>query len=245
MNYDQYEKDIGRLSKLTGGHIGLLKLQGGEPLLNDRLIDYIKVTRKYFPNSRICLFTDGMLLYKWGAEYDLWTHVKENEIEIRMTEYPININIEKIKNQARDCGIPIFVDPPPFGKGARLWIFSEIGNLKYKGIKTSVKHPFTRNRCNEKFRWISCYQFNESIVLRDGKIYTCPMIPYSHYFNEYFQENLEVKDDCYIDIYSVSSFDEIAEFCTHRTSFCDYCAVHKRHSISWKQSKHDISEWML
>ena len=71
------------------------------------------------------------------------------------------------------------------------------------------------------------------------------MIPYAHYFNEYFNKNLEVKEDSYIDIYQAQSFEEIAEFCTHRTSFCDYCAVHKRNSRSWKQSEHNIEEWTL
>ena len=71
------------------------------------------------------------------------------------------------------------------------------------------------------------------------------MIPYAHYFNDAFGQNLEVKEDCYIDIYKASSFKEIAEFCTHRTSFCDYCAVHKRSARDWKQSEHDINEWVL
>lgn len=67
LDFDQYVKDIKRLSKLTGGKIGLMKLQGGEPLLNDRLIDYIAVTREAFPDSYVCIFTDGLLLNKWGG----------------------------------------------------------------------------------------------------------------------------------------------------------------------------------
>lgn len=82
-------------------------------------------------------------------------------------------------------------------------------------------------------------------MLRDGKVYTCPMIPYAHFFNEKFNVNLEVKEDCFIDIYKAKTMEEITEFCTHRTSFCDYCAVHHRSVLEWKQSSHDISEWTL
>jgi len=67
LDFDQYVKDIKRLAKLTGGKIGLMKLQGGEPLLNERLIDYMKVTREVFPDSHICVFTDGLLLNQWGG----------------------------------------------------------------------------------------------------------------------------------------------------------------------------------
>lgn len=67
LDFEQYAKDIKRLAYLTDGKIGLMKLQGGEPLLNERLIDYIRVTRESFPESHICLFTDGVLLSKWGG----------------------------------------------------------------------------------------------------------------------------------------------------------------------------------
>lgn len=246
LNYNQYVKDIERIACLTDGKIGLMKLQGGEPLMNSQVLDYIKITRKTFPDSPICLFTDGLLLPKWGkSENNIWEVIRECEVEVRMTQYPISLNLQTIIEDASKYDVPVTFDPPTVGKGARLWIFSEIGALDYKGVKHSVKHPFDLNGCVDKFRWISCYQFNESIVLRDGKIYTCPMIPYSHYFNDYFKQNLKVTDDCYIDIYEATTFEEISEFCTRRTSFCNYCAVNKRYSRPWKQSTHELEEWTL
>lgn len=248
LDYDQYVKDIRRIAELTDGQLGIMKLQGGEPLLNERLIEYMKITREVFPDTLICLFTAGLLLKKWNSddlEKNIWEAIKKYEIEIRLTHYPIPLNIDEIADTARMHGVPVTFEPPEFKKGCRLWIFSEIGALKYRGIKRSVKHPFDLAGEVDKYRWISCYQFNESIVLRDGKIYTCPMIPYAHYFNEAFGQNLEVKEDCYIDIYKASTYQELAEFCTRRTSFCDYCAVHKRSVRDWKQSEHDIREWVL
>jgi hypothetical protein len=249
LDYDQYVNDIKRFAELTCGKIGLFKLQGGEPLLNDRLIDYMKVTREVFPDSYICLFTDGLLLPKWGKnepDKNIWNAVKKYEIEIRMTQYPISYKMDEILADAEKYEIPVTYDPPKCcKKAARLWIFSEIGNPTYKGVKHSTKHPFDLTGEQEKFRWVSCYQFNESIVLRDGKIYTCPMIPYVHYFNEKFNQNLMVNDDCYIDIYKAKSYEEIAEFCTHRTSFCNYCAVQCRSVREWKQSEHLMEEWTL
>lgn len=248
LDYDQYVKDITRLAELTGGRIGLMKLQGGEPLLNERLIDFLKVTREVFSDTYICIFTDGLLLSKWGekeGDENIWTAIKQYECEIRLTRYSIPLNLDIIVKQAEQNDIPIYYDAPPYEKRARLWILSEIGAKEYRGVKRSVKHPFELQGTVDKYRWISCYQFNESIVLRDGKIYTCPMIPYVHYFNKKFDQNLEVKEDCYIDIYKAHSYLEIAEFCTHRTSFCDYCAVHMRNVMDWKQSEHTMEEWVL
>lgn len=126
LNFTQYVNDIQRIAELTGGEIGLMKLQGGEPLLNNRILDYITVTRKVFPNSRICIFTDGLLLPKWG-EKGFWDVVKDCEIEIRMTQYPISLNLDAIIDSARKHDVSVTFDPPQFEKGARLWIFSEIG----------------------------------------------------------------------------------------------------------------------
>lgn len=248
LDFDQYVKDIKRIAELTGGQLGIMKLQGGEPLLNNRLIDYMRVTREVFPDTLICLFTAGVLLKKWNVEdpeKNIWEAMKKYEVEMRLTQYPIPLNIEEIAETAEAHGVDVTYDPPEFKKGCRLWIFSEIGALKYRGVKKSVKHPFDLTGNQEKYRWISCYQFNESIVLNDGKIYTCPMIPYAHYFNEAFGQDLKVKEDCFIDIYKASSYQELAEFCTHRTSFCDYCAVHQRYSLDWKQSEHSMDEWVL
>lgn len=246
LNFDQYVKDIQRLAELTNHHIGLMKLQGGEPLLNERLIEYIKVTREVFPNTYICIFTDGLLLSKWenNSQGNLWEAIKQYEIEVRVTCYPIPLDVEKIKKQVLQYGIPIYTESPPYGKEARIWFLSEIGDQGYRGIKHSVKHPFDLTGRQEPFRFISCYQFNESIVLRDGKIYTCPMIPYVHYFNDYFGVNLQVSEEDYIDIYHVNNYEEIAEFCTQRAPFCRFCAVHCRTSREWKQSGHLMEEWV-
>ena len=88
-----------------------MKLQGGEPLINDRVLDYMKITREIFPNSQICLFTDGLLLPKWSSEQNnIWKVIKECEIEIRMTQYPIPLKLEDIVNAAKEYNIPVTFD---------------------------------------------------------------------------------------------------------------------------------------
>jgi MoaA/NifB/PqqE/SkfB family radical SAM enzyme len=234
LDYDQYVKDIKRLADLTGNHIDMMKLQGGEPLLNNRCIDFIRVTREIFPRTRLWFFTDGLLLLNWEKHPsgNLWQVFKENNVEIQLTIYPINLNYEAVKLKAEEYGVSVSC-------------FAEVGDRAYTGVKHSVKHPFDLKAKQAPWQFISCYQFNESIVLRDGKIYTCPMIPYAHHLNKRFGTNLKVTDDDFIDIYKAKSYDEIAEFCTHRVPFCNYCAVALRSVHEWKQSAHNINEWIL
>lgn len=132
----------------------------------------MQITREVFQNTVICLMTDGLLLDKWNKKEgyeNIWEAVQKYEIEVRLTQYPIPMDMDKIIKAAEFHGIPITFDPPEFKKETRLWIFSEIGDLKYRGVKHSVKHPFDLFGKQEKYRWISCYQFNECIVLRKTK----------------------------------------------------------------------------
>lgn len=54
---------------------------------------------------------------------NIWKIVKEYEIEVRMTQYPISLNLDRIIEDATRFDVPVTFDPPTVGKGARLWIF--------------------------------------------------------------------------------------------------------------------------
>jgi uncharacterized radical SAM superfamily Fe-S cluster-containing enzyme len=47
------ERDLQRLSILSGGNIPAIMLVGGEPLLNPELHEFMRIARLYFPQSRI------------------------------------------------------------------------------------------------------------------------------------------------------------------------------------------------
>jgi len=233
LNLENFKKDMTRLAELTDGHIDIMKLQGGEPLLNDQTIDFIKITRKLFPKAIIFFFTDGLLLKRWEnhPSGNLWQVCHDYNVRIEFTVYPIGIKVEEIQELAQKYDVVLDA-------------FTEVGHRRLDGVKKSVKHPFDLDGKVDKWQFISCYQFNESITLRDGKLYTCPMIPYIDHFNKYFNQNLEVSENDYIDIYKAKTYEELAEFVTHRTDFCRYCKVRERKAYDWKQSNHTIEEYV-
>jgi hypothetical protein len=228
-----FRRDMGRLAELTDGHIDIMKLQGGEPLLNDNAIEFIRITRELFPRAIIFFFTDGLLLKKWEnhPSGNFWQACHDYNVRIEFTVYPIGIKVEEIRALAKKYDVTLDA-------------FTEVGHRRLDGTKKSVKHPFDLEGKVEKWQFISCYQFNESITLRNGKLYTCPMIPYIDHFNKFFNQNLVVTQNDYIDIYKAKSYEELAEFVTHRTDFCRYCKVRDRRAFEWKQSNHTIEEYV-
>ncbi|MBR2068716.1 MAG: radical SAM protein [Candidatus Gastranaerophilales bacterium] len=232
LDIDEFEKDIKRLSELMNGEMGVLKLEGGEPLLHPNAIDFMKIARKYFPKSKILFFSNGILL---ASMEKIFETIKEYDITLMVTTYPIKTDYRKIDELAKKYEI----------KYERFIEASKLSSSNKEECldKLSVHHPFNLKGEIEDYQYISCYHFNECITLRHGKIYTCPIIPYSEYFNKEFNRNLKIKPDCCIDIYKAKNYKEIADFCTKKVSFCSYCDILNRKAKPYALSKKEISEW--
>ena len=84
---EEFEREYARLAEIE--EIGIMRLMGGEPLLNPDFMEYLRIARKYFPNSHICLVTNGTL----GER--LVPHVDEiNELRINVTKSEYHLGIE-------------------------------------------------------------------------------------------------------------------------------------------------------
>lgn len=223
-----FERDMNRLAELCDNYIGIIKLQGGEPTLHPDLISFIEITRKLFPKCVIYLFTNGLLLN--NLSHDFWQACKDYDVTLQLTTYPININVQAIEEKACKYGV-------------KLQVFAEVAN-RLKGEKHSTKHPFDLEGKREKHEFISCYHLNETITLRDGKLYTCSIRPYSNYFNDAFNQELILSEEDGIDIHLAKSYEEIAEFVAKRIPFCDYCDIKNRRIEKWSRSKKNIEEYI-
>ena len=232
LGVDEFRRDMERLAELSRGHIDILKLQGGEPLLHKDICRFIAITRSLFPKSIIFLFTNGLLLMKseHSPDGNLWQYCKDYDVTVQFTTYPINLNVQAIEDKAAEYGVKIDV-------------FAEVSN-RLHGEKHSARLPFDLNGDVENHCFISCYHLNETITLRHGKLYTCSIRPYVEYFNNAFNQNLELSEDDSIDIYKAQSYEELAEFVTRRVPFCRYCDIAKRSSVKWARSNRELSEYV-
>ncbi|MEI0550860.1 4Fe-4S cluster-binding domain-containing protein [Brachyspira intermedia] len=225
-NIEQFEKDIKRLYELTNGSVNRFSLMGGEPLLNKNCKDYFYILRKYFQNSSIWLVTNGILLIEQDDNF--WISCRENNIEIRPTKYPININWEKIEEICKNNDVKlIFFNNPNIAKEMDKTILNLEGNS------------------NTLLNFTNCYLANTCITLKNGKLFTCGLPSNIEHFNRFFDKKLEVTKFDYIDIYEAKNYNEILEFLAKPIPFCRYCDINKWHSIgNWTTSKKDINEYI-
>ena len=219
----QFKSDIKRLSELSEGKILKIALEGGEPLLNPKIEEYVKITRMYFPKSTICIITNGLLLNQKNESF--FNCIKENNIEIEITKYPVNFNYDEIQKRIQNYGIA----------------------CKYYNIgkKTSHKLPIdTEGKQNPIINFINCTTGNNCIYLRNGKLYTCTIAPNIIHFNSFFNKNLPIGNDDCIDIYKADSMKEILALLARPIPFCKYCNISKKTTGNqWKVSEKKIEEW--
>lgn len=111
--------------------------------------------------------------------------------------------------------------------------------------KTSSKTPLDLSKSQNAFEsFTNCWYSNRLSILKNGKIYGCPMTATIEHFNMFYNKNLEVSHlDC-IDIYNVTSYNDILLFLSKPIPFCEYCDVKNWRTIGpWRSSKKDISEY--
>lgn len=86
-----FENDMGRLSSLFA--ISNIKLLGGEPFLYSELDRLVDILIKYFPKTKISIFTNGILEQKI-------IDFKHNypQVNLVQSKYPIINNVDSIKN---------------------------------------------------------------------------------------------------------------------------------------------------
>jgi hypothetical protein len=225
MDINSFEKDIKRISELSGGEIEYLRLSGGEVLQHPQLIDFLTVVRKYLTKGEIAIITNGVLLDKQDEFF--WQSCKRNDIKIYITPYPIKLKFERIMEIAKKYQVAL----EWFSAGDKI-SFTKLP-LNINGNGNAVKN-FKR-----------CTNSNTCVVLRDGKMYACGRPLVVRYFNDYFGQDFKVSEKDCIDIYNVESIDEILDFVCKPIPFCRYCDIdNMKFGIKWGISKKEIGEWV-
>jgi organic radical activating enzyme len=220
-----FKADFERLSFLTNGQVDTISLLGGEPLLHPELNDFLIVSRKYFPNTKIQLVTNGLLLT--SQTEDFWLTCKKYDITIVATKYPINIDYKKIKAIAKEKDVK--------------FEYTEGGD---KTKKTSHCRPLDLTGSqNPVHNFLSCWWANYCIYLENGKIYTCALAPNTKHFSKFFDLDVLLSDNDGISIHQAENIEEILNFLAKPIPFCKYCKVQQISYRKWTRSKREISEW--
>jgi MoaA/NifB/PqqE/SkfB family radical SAM enzyme len=231
LSLEVFEKDLRRLSELTD-KLSVIKLLGGEPLLHPQIIDFIKISRNYFPNTLIQITTNGILLEKQDNIF--WAACRDNNVTVSISTYPININIDIVEKIARNQRVYLIYDEN------RAKIYHRTTNKNFM-VKWNLDISGKQN--HKKNYFICGFHSGECVTLRDGKIFACFTAAHVKFFNKRFHKNLEITDKDYIDIHKIKNVDEIYTFLQTPFPFCKYCVPLKSSCVNWETTKNEIEEW--
>ncbi len=230
-----FEKDMIRMGELFDHSIGAITLLGGEPTLHEDIVDCIRITRREFPEGELIILTNGVRLLdlEHSEKGNFWEVCRENDVHITVTVYPIKLDYLAIEAKGKEYGVSVFMS-------------SNIhAGQSTKIKKISDKHTLDLEGKVEPFYCVNCLYFNKFNVLKEGRIYMCPVAAHSDIFNQAFDQTLTLKQEDSLDIYQIRSWEEIARFAASYVPFCSYCDLKNwGHHSEWKASSKKIEEYV-
>lgn len=173
-DYEQFTSDLRQLKKYIPD-IGIIRILGGEPLLNPDLGKFIAFTRALYPASIITVVTNGLLVQQMSD--DLLALMRDKMAFIHISFYPpLQEKIEEIKRFLYEQRIPY-----------------TITEMTAKFNKTQTLTP----NDDEDF-FYSCFQAS-CTCLQNGKLAPCYAPFTTKYFNAAFSKELPTDEG--IDLY--------------------------------------------
>lgn len=215
-DFNCLSEDVHQLRKFIK-HIDIIRILGGEPLLNPELDRYITLLRETYPYANINIVTNGLLVANMSQS--LCETIRNNEVHVHVSLYPpVKNKKDKIEAFLKDNGITF-----------------QISDCINTFTSTYQSKPFVDKTYAKEHCEIFCNN------LRDGKISCCPQIIYTHYYNECFGTTYPVEDGM-IDIYKIGSARELRQSLDKPVSLCSYCD--RSNCFDWSITKRLNSEWL-
>ena len=176
-------------------NIARLDLLGGEPLLNPELSEYVKTVRTLLPDTRISIFTNGLLIPTLSD--DTLKTISTQQVAFMISEYP-----ETSKMLIRIKGI--------------------LQENKIRYLVTPIRNQFNIPiSITEKSRYPHRCISDGCVSISDGKIARCPTLLYLHKFNETFSKSLP--EDGILDLDETISGEAFLKKMEERVPLCGYC----------------------
>ena len=221
---NQFKRDLTRLSELFE-NVKVIRLMGGEPLLNPDCISFVETARDVFPKARISIVTNGLLLPSMSCEF--YRQVKKNECRIQVSAYkPTRPLLDIIETKCNEAGVI-------------LEIIKIDKNLFFKQADPEGKNIAIKS-------YESCYS-KGCTFLQDGKLSVCCAPFVSRLLSDKYGLSLEISNDDWIDIYDENiTAEKIVAFISTAIPFCRYCSPEKQW-FDWKSVGHNVSkyDWVI
>lgn len=225
---DEIVDSVSQLRKIIDDSVNLISVMGGEPLLHPELPKILESIRHIFPNTEIWLSTNGTLLLTQSDTF--WNILKESDICINVTKYPIEFDYDSAEGVARSNGVR--------------YQYYHGGTVE----KTMGHYPIDlEGKQDPTDSFLRCFHANNTCnMLQHGRLYTCTIAPCIPIFCNKFGYESFLTDDDGIDIYAVKDKYELFSRLARPMNMCRFCDVKNRSfGHKWETSKGEITEWTM
>lgn len=218
---DEFEREMRAMASHFSA-VTQIYLLGGEPLLHPEVATFVRIARSAFPETRIYLMTNGLLVTRMGD--DFWEALRETGVVLLCDSYPINLPVEEIGRLGKEHGVEV-----------------EWTEQREEFFKIPID-PEGGHDAAESFR--SCQGFNNCPIVRNGRIYPCAYAAFADVFSERFDlAGLEAGSADSISIGPESSGDAIMRFLLEPVPWCTHCDMGSREFYTWGRSARSVDEW--
>lgn len=198
-NLDNFKSDLKRLKELFWG-IKIIRLLGGEPLLNPEFPEFFIAARDTFLDARIQIVTNGLLIPKISDE--ILGEMKCRQIEFDITQYlPTSRLKALIEARLKESEVKYYMSP---------LVDTFFDRNNYDG-DSDIEESFSN--CTSK----GCH------FLCNGKIAVCPRPFTFKRVMDVYNIDKSVLDGDVIDIYSDVTGEYINKRMSQPPKTCKYC----------------------
>ena len=199
--------------------IRIIRLLGGEPLLNKDVVAFMQCARETFPKARIRLVTNGILLEKMSDTF--WDACRRNRVEIQMTVYaPMEEKVDRYATLCRQNGVKLAI------------VRSERFCVWLNGAGDSPKEESFR-RCR---RWLYCP------LLKDGRLYVCATSAYIGIFNRRFRRDIPESEGLTLGKDGMTG-KRVLKWLDSSLETCRWCAMEKSEAEWNNRGEAEACDW--
>ena len=221
---DRWFADVGRVAadfarlKVLFRNIRHVRVMGGEPLLHPDCTRFLHVVREAFPNTRLELVTNGLLLGEQPESF--WTACRETRTTISLSVYPpIRDRLDEISARCRSEDVALET------KNSSTFFTRYVpeGNVD---VQKAFRH------CRGKSFFCP--------ILREGRIYKCAMGCYAHYWNRAAPTPFPAEDGMPL---ADATGTGILLYLMRPMPACAHCATTTRY-YPWRNGAPKLEDWI-
>lgn len=216
----EFEAELSRLAELFSG-IEQVYLLGGEPLLHPQVDQFVAIARRYLPDTRICLMTNGSLVPRMSDAF--WDAMRETRTVLLCDQYPGVADVAAIEALGAEHGVTIE------------WV---------EATEQFFRAPIDPSgSCDPQESFVRCVGVSNCAIVKDGRMYPCAHIAYVDILRKRFDlEGLEPTDEDSISIFDGATGDDIVDFLMAPVPWCKNCDYPALEYFQWGRTGRQLDE---